>query len=144
MDRHYDAVHSKNMLFCKKRNIEWLYKKCYDYASQSGKLEVNNAKAYLKSDLKLFGIFSLMVTVSLGLGTESIKSLVYELVLLINGENGVKVINEMQTERQSVFGVIFMFVIIKYIAKASKVLKKEHYLLCILEDVGEVKKRCSR
>ena len=140
MDRHYDAVHNKNMLFCKKRNIEWLYKKCYDCALKSGKIEVNNVKAYLKSDIKLSEIFSLMVTVSLGFGTESIKSLVYELMMLINDENAVQVINNMQTEIQSVLGVMFMFIIIKFIMKASKVLKKEQYLLCILEDVGEMKK----
>lgn len=140
MDRHYDAVHNKNMLFCKKRDIEWLYKKCYDCALKSGKIEVNNVKAYLKSDIKLSEIFSLMVTVSLGFGTESIKSLVYELMMLINDENAVQVINNMQTEIQSVLGVMFMFIIIKFIMKASKVLKKEQYLLCILEDVGEMKK----
>ena len=81
-----------------------------------------------------------MVTVSLGSGTESIKSLVYELMMLINDENAVQVINNTQTEIQSVLGVMFMFIIIKFIMKASKVLKKEHYLLCILEDVGEMKK----
>ena len=144
MYRHYRVV-NKIWKKGKNRNREWLYIKCYNYTKKCEKCDINNAKAYLKSDLKIQEAVSLLITVCVGLSTPIINSYAYNIALYIKGINTTVdlsydeliAFNELITCLQNTIGIMYIFFMVCYVVKLTIILKKQQYLLSVLEDIDK-------
>lgn len=111
MESIYEATEKKY----KNINIEKMYIKCYKYARKKRKMEVETAKAYLNSEIKLFEILSIMIGVACGFATVELE---------LQGLGAVI----------GLFIIIFTIIMLK---KSGKIIKRENFLLHILENVSE-------
>lgn len=98
----------------KNLNIEKMYMICYKYAKNQKKMEKETAKAYLNSEIKLLEILSIMIGVACGFATVELEL-----------QGGGTIVG--------LFIIIFTIIMLK---KSGKIIKRENFLLHILEDVS--------
>lgn len=142
---NYKAVFKKKIFKKNKeyRNKEWLYNRCFDYASKFNMREINGAKAYLKRDLKVFELFGLMITIFVGLSSSliysyalSLTNIVYNKVSeFISAEKQQSFYDNLEKSLESLIGLLLMALLIFLIYRISYPIKKQEYLISVLEDV---------
>ena len=142
MNRHYYAVFRKRKKYVKQRDEKWLYKKCYNYAKQCDDFDIKTAIAYLTSNIKQYELFSVLIAIGIGFNASIVGPYAKAFALLLNGFNTTVVLNQYQNKLfdetnanlQFIFGIIFALVLIFLLIKSGKELKKQQYLLCMLEE----------
>ena len=145
MYRHYYAVNRKKWKFLKIkiREKDWIYKKCYVYAKKFEDEEINHAKAYLKSDLRVNEVFGFLIAISVGFGTKLINVFAYNFVFLMYGLN---INTTLSNEQQQIFNncvmetenfilIVLLLITIFILLKLKNVVIRQQYLLSILEDI---------
>ena len=149
MNRHYKAVEKKRKRAHNKRNKKWLYEKCYTYAKKCDELDVKMGIAYLKSDMIVFQIFSVLLSICIGFSGEIVIPYAEAEAMSRLGiktthglsEWEMERFNELNSNLQILFCIVLALFLILGLSKSRKILKKQQYLLCILEAVDNCKDR---
>lgn len=147
MNRHYDAVNEKRKSVYNKRNKKWLYEKCYTYAKKCDELDVRTGIAYLKSDIIISQIFSTVVSVGIGFSNQIVTPYAEVIAMLILGIDNtielgdprLKMYEELNSHLKILIGLAFALSLILCLIRCGKALKKQQYLLCVLEEIDNCK-----
>lgn len=147
MNRHYRAAKKKCKSVYNKRNKKWLYEKCYTYAKKCDELDVRTGIAYLKSDIIVYQIISTVVSVGIGFSNQIVTpyaELIAMLVLGIDKTIGLsdprlKMYEELNSRLKISIGLAFALSLILCLIRCGKALKKQQYLLCVLEEIDNCK-----
>ncbi len=149
MNRHYRATQKKSKSVHNKRNEKWLYEECYTYAKKCDELDVKMGIAYLKSDMIVFQIFSVLISICIGFSgkivipyAEAVAMSILEIKTTIGlSEGEMERFNELNSNLQILFCIVLALFLILILFGLGKILKKQQYLLCILEAVDNCKER---
>lgn len=149
MNRHYRAAKKKRKSVHNKRNEKWLYEKCYTYAKKCNKLDVKMGIAHLKSDMIVFQIFSVLISICIGFSGKIVIPYAEAVAMSRLGikttlglsEWEMERFNELNSNLQILFCIALALFLIFGLAILGKILKKQQYLLCILEAVDNCKER---
>lgn len=142
MNRHYYAVFKKRKKSIKQRNEKWLYEKCCNYAERCESLDIKTAIAYLKSDIKQCEVFSILIAISIGFSKQITDPIAKAIALFLckhktdigSNVDPLSFFNEMNTDLQTICSLLWAVVLILLLINFQRVVKKQQYLLCILED----------
>lgn len=146
MNRHYRATYKESRKYEKKRNEKWLYKKCYNYAKLCGKIDIKMAISYLKTDIKQCEVFTTLISICVGFSNQIVNPYAHAMASYLYkirtttglSENQVISFDELNENLQTLFCLCFAMFLLLFLYKFSKTLKKQRYLLCILEDVEKM------
>lgn len=149
MNRHYRAAQKKSKSVHNKRNEKWLYEKCYTYAKKCDELDVKMGIAHLKSDMIVFQIISVLISIYIGFSgkivipyAEEVAKSILEIKTTIGlSEGEMERFNEQNSNLQILFCIVLALFLILFLLGLGKILKKQQYLLCILEAVDNCKER---
>ena len=149
MNRHYRAAKKKRKSVHNKRNEKWLYEKCYTYAKKCDELDVKMGIAHLKSDMIVFQIFSVLISICIGFSGKIVIPYAEAVAMSRLGikttlglsEWEMERFNELNSNLQILFCIVLALFLIFGLAILGKILKKQQYLLCILEAVDNCKER---
>ena len=149
MNRHYRAAKKKRKSVHNKRNEKWLYEKCYTYAKKCDELDVKMGIAHLKSDMIVFQIFSVLISICIGFSGKIVIPYAEAVAMSRLGikttlglsEWEMERFNELNSNLQILFCIVLALFLIFGLAILGKILKRQQYLLCILEVVDNCKDR---
>ena len=149
MNRQYRAAKKKRKSVHNKRNEKWLYEKCYTYAKKCDELDVKMGIAHLKSDMIVFQIFSVLISICIGFSGKIVIPYAEAVAMSRLGikttlglsEWEMERFNELNSNLQILFCIVLALFLIFGLAILGKILKRQQYLLCILEVVDNCKDR---
>ena len=149
MNRHCRAAKKKRKSVHNKRNEKWLYEKCYTYAKKCDELDVKMGIAHLKSDMIVFQIFSVLISICIGFSGKIVIPYAEAVAMSRLGikttlglsEWEMERFNELNSNLQILFCIVLALFLIFGLAILGKILKRQQYLLCILEVVDNCKDR---
>lgn len=144
MYAHYAVVYKKRKNVHDKRNEKWLYEKCYNYAKKCDELDLKMAIAHLKSDITIFEVIAALIAICVGFSNQIVAPYAEATAMLVMGirttigltDFQIKIYDELNSSLQMGICIVFAFLLVVDLLKVGKILRKQQYLLCILETIG--------
>lgn len=129
--RNYNICHKRKYVKEKRKGDKWVYTRCFDYAKKFKQEDINYAITCIKSDVKVFDIISFIITICAGLSSPIINSFVIFFCNKIDPSSSNILLKNCI---ENLVGLFYIGVLIAYIILCYNVIRKQAFLLNILED----------